>query len=192
MIRAKIITIAGEVAAGKSELTASLTRLLPNWQILHIGRQFKAYAESQGLGSVKVSHLPNEVHRAFDERVLAEMQAAERLIVEGRMAGVLARGIPGVFSVLLYAPVATRASRYRGKTPDITGEDAVHEVQYRDVRDRAKQRQVYGLRDPRDQDLYHLQINTAFFSPDEAAQLVVASARVLNVDAPLARPEPSH
>lgn len=171
----RVIAVAGEVATGKSEVSRVLQQLLPGWRLLHIGRMFRAYAESRGLGSVKASNVANDVYRDFDEQVLMEMRTGEHLIIEGRMAGMLAQNIPGTFSTWLYAPLPARISRYRAKTELPGDDDAMHEIQYRDVRDRAKLRQVYGLQDYRDREFYHLQVDTAFFAPADAARLILTA-----------------
>lgn len=176
MIRARVIAISGEVATGKTEVAAALARLLPDWERIHIGRLFRDYAASQGLSVARVSHLPNEVHRMFDERVKEQMRQATGLIVEGRMAGVLARDIPRALAVFLYAPMATRVERYQKREKLASDEEALQEIQYRDVRDRSKLRQVYGLQDYRDRENYHLLINTALFQPDAIAAVILRAA----------------
>lgn len=176
MIRARVIAISGEVATGKTQVATALADRLPDWQRLHIGHLFREYAAGQGLSVARVSHLPNEVHRTFDERVKQMMRQADGLIVEGRMAGVLAQGIEGALAVFLYASVETRVARYRMREDVASDDDARHEIQYRDVRDRSKLRQVYGLQDYRDRQHYHLLINTDLFAADEVAALILAAA----------------
>lgn len=179
-MKVRIIAVAGEVSAGKSEVAMALRDLLPDWEQLHIGKAWRAYAERHGLGMVKSSHVSDEVYRAFDEEILAQMRTTEKLLVEGRMAGVLARPISDALSVWLYAPLSARVSRYRGKTTLTSDDDAIHEIQYRDVRDRAKLRQVYGLQDYRDHEFYHLTINTGYFEPADAAELIKRAAERMN------------
>lgn len=176
MIRARVIAISGEVATGKTQVATALAARLKGWQRLHIGQLFRDYAADQGLSVARVSHLPNEVHRAFDKRVNERMRQANGLIVEGRMAGVLAQGIEGALAVFLYAPIGTRVARYRTREQLTSDDDALHEIEYRDVRDRSKLRQVYGLQDYRDREYYHLLINTGLFGADEVATLIMAAA----------------
>lgn len=175
MARARIIALSGEVATGKTEVTSHLARLLPDWEQLHVGDLFREYAAARGMSVIKVSHLPNEVHREFDERARELIRQANNLIVEGRMSGVLAQGIEGVLTVFLYAPMETRARRYLGREGVKTEADAQHEIQYRDVRDRSKLRQVYQLQDYRGRENYHLMINSGLFSPEQIAALIVAA-----------------
>jgi len=174
-VPARVITISGEIATGTSTLAAALVDLQPGWRLSKTGDRFREYCQLHGLSLLDVGSLPDEVHRAFDLEQRAMLEDEQRLVVEGRLAGWLARDLPDVFRVFCHAPLAVRVSRY-AQREQADGTRSLADIRHRDRGDREKYRQVYGLVDYRASEFYQLVLSTAKASPRELAEVVALRA----------------
>ncbi|MGQ9625714.1 MAG: cytidylate kinase family protein [Anaerolineae bacterium] len=178
-MRARIITITGEVATGKTAIVSALLEFLPSWRAIHIGQKFRDYAEARGLTVQNISELPDEIHLEFDGNVKRELETGENIICEGRMAGILAQGIPDSIKVLCFAPLEVRMKRY-AERENVTLEKAEEEILYRDKRDSEKLRRIYGITNYLHPQFYDLKIDTSIYKPKDIARLILSSANLLS------------
>jgi CMP/dCMP kinase len=122
----------------------------------------------------QVSFIPDQVHREFD-RDQGELLANEsQVIVEGRLAGWLARRMPDVFRVYCEAPLEVRVER-SGRRENVSNEQAAQDVRTRDILDLEKYRRIYQLEDYRAPCYYHLVLDTSTSTPQQLAQMVLDS-----------------
>jgi CMP/dCMP kinase len=171
----RAITLSGEVGSGKSSIAAALLEGLPGWKRINTGQRFRDFCSAQGMLIEQVSFVPDEVHAEFDQQQGELLAAGQNIIVEGRLAGWLARDLPDVFRVYCQAPVEVRIerSRQREKVP---AEQAAQDVDTRDRLDLEKYRRIYQLQDYRDPRYYHLVLDTCQAAPPELARRVLEQA----------------
>lgn len=78
--------------------------------------------------------MPDAVHRKFDAWQLEFLRTETGLVVEGRLAGWLARELDDVFRVFCTAPLAKRGERY-ARRERVSTAQALVEIEHRDTRD---------------------------------------------------------
>lgn len=168
----RIITISGEMCSGKTYLAKALVSLLPGWRYVNTGERFRELCESKGWTIQQVAELDDAVHRELDGQQKIQIQAENDLIVEGRLAGWLAQGLPDVYRVFCTAPFEERVKRYM-KREGVTREQALVDIPHRDNADVEKYRRVYGIQDYRQPAYYDLIQDTSTASPQELARQVI-------------------
>jgi predicted cytidylate kinase len=173
----RAITISGEVASGKSSVANSLLAQLPNWTRVNTGQRFRDFCASKGMTIQQVAELTDETHREFDQSQKLLLSTEKHIVVEGRLAGWLARDIEDVFRVFCFAPLETRIDRYvrRDKT---SREQARIDIEHRDAKDIEKFLKIYGVQDYRDPAFYHLELDTSTLLPDDLAQIIIDQAKL--------------
>src|SRR3990172_6063254 len=103
------IAVTGKAGTGSSSVSQELQRALTlvtgkTWDLHESGPVFRNVAASQGINLARTQDFPNSLHEGVDTAMTMWMQDEDgRHIVEGWLAGFLswAKGIPGVFSLLL-------------------------------------------------------------------------------------------
>jgi predicted cytidylate kinase len=171
----RAITISGEVASGKSSVVTELKLILPEWKKINTGQRFRDFCASKGMTIQQVAELSIHTHLEFDYDQKVLLGYEQQIIVEGRLAGWLAKDFEEVFRVFCHAEFDKRVERYmqRDKT---SKEQAIEDILYRDSRDIKKFYEIYGVGDYRDPAFYHLVIDTTVLSPSELAQIIVQKA----------------
>lgn len=175
----RVITLSGEVASGKSSVAVELLNLLPGWQRINTGQKFRDFCTAQGLTIQEVAQLPDEVHRDFDHYQLVLLQKERHTIIEGRLAGWLARQMDDVFTVFCTADVETRVRRYMERD-NTSPQEARQAIRYRDREDVKKFRSMYGVKDYRNPEFYDLMLDTSTRSPRALARQILLSAGIGN------------
>jgi predicted cytidylate kinase len=174
----RAIAISGEAGTGKSTISSCLIDLLPNWNYINTGQRFRDFCDSKGMSIQQVSHIPDEVHREFDRLQTELLQTESNVIIEGRLAGWLAREIKDVFKVYCHAPLEIRAKRYMSRH-SVNYEHAVADIDYRDSNDRLKFEKIYSVEDYREHRFYNLILDTSTLSPLELAKSILLKANLL-------------
>lgn len=117
---------------------------------------------------------PSDRHyKDLTEHILRRAIEAGPSVIVGHAAQVIFAGREDAFHVRAYAPLEVRAARVREELL-MSEEEAAAHVRRVDADRAAYVKHHYG-RDWRDPYLYHLQINTHFFSADPAADLILRS-----------------
>jgi CMP/dCMP kinase len=170
-MKMRMLTLSGEIGSGKSSVARALVAILPGWRILNTGQLFRDYCTARGLSIQQVGALPDDVHRDFDRHqrdlLLTEMQ----LVLEGRLAGWLARDLDDVLRVYCDAPLEVRVQRYAARE-GCPAELALRDIQHRDGHDLTRYRSLYGVEDYRDRAFYNTVIDTSRFTPDQIAVML--------------------
>ncbi len=174
-MRFRAITISGEVGSGKSSIVRELLKLLPDWTNVNTGKRFRAFCESKGMSIQQVATLPDSVHREFDADQQALLAHESGIIVEGRLAGWLAHEMDDVFRVWCQAPVDVRVLRVAGREK-VSKDQALQDLEHRDLGDLEKYRRVYGLQDYRLSCFYHLVLDTSRHLPNVLAKEIFEKA----------------
>jgi cytidylate kinase len=174
----RAITISGEVGSGKSTISACLLNSLPNWKYINTGQRFRDFCAAKGMSIQQVSHIPDDIHREFDQAQTKMLEEESNIIVEGRLAGWLAFKIDDVFKVYCDAPLKVRAERYMQRHAT-SYEQALADIDYRDSKDRQKFEKVYGVEDYREHHFYDLILDTSASTPPELAEAILAEANLI-------------
>ena len=119
---------------------------------------------------------PTDRHfRELTEHILRRALDAGPCVIVGHGAQVVFAGRTDAFHVRVYAPRDVRIARLRERL-GLDEAEAADRVRRTDADRAAYLRRHYG-RDWTDPALYHLQMNTAYFGADEAAELIVRALR---------------
>ena len=173
-----LITVSGLPGSGKTTVAGLVSRQL-GLKHVYAGDLFRKEAERRGLTLAAFSRLAekdHEIDRALDHAMLAVAREGH-VVLEGRLAGFMAHreGLPAL-KVRLEAREEVRARRIAqregGDIEDVTGR-----MREREQSDARRYRAIYGF-DYYDRGLYDLIIETDAKTPEEAAALITARARV--------------
>ena len=163
------ITISGRIGTGKTTLANNLAKIL-YWKVLDGGRLFRKFAEEQGFHISQKDKIPDELDKAFEERVRYILKNEKNEIIQSHLAGFSAQGIPGVFKILLICEDNEREDKKSIRIDRIMNRDLIssekakEEIHLREEMDLAKYRKLYVKNDPNwvywDPKYYDLIINT--------------------------------
>lgn len=119
---------------------------------------------------------PSDRHyKDLTEHIVRRAAEAGPSVVVGHAAQVLFAGREDAFHAFVYAPFEVRVARVRQEYL-LSEEQAAERVRQADADRAAYVKRHYG-RDWRDPNLYRLQIDTGFYAPDAAADLIVRSVQ---------------
>jgi len=168
----RVITLSGEMCSGKSSVAKEIVDRLPGWQLVNTGKVFREICARHGLTIQDVANLPDETHREVDEIQKRQIETGIHQIVEGRLAGWLARDLPDVYRVYCEAPLEVRIQRYmeREKRDPL---EAAADIGHRDQGDVQKYARIYGIQDYRSPEFYTIRLDTSHASPEELADQII-------------------
>jgi len=123
----------------------------------------------------QVAQLPDEVHLEFDQYQTTLLETETNTIIEGRLAGWLARNLEDVYKVFCTADFETRGGRYMNRD-HTSPEQAMRDIEYRDFKDVEKFRAIYGIADYRDSRFYDLMLDTSILPAIDLAKIILQSS----------------
>jgi CMP/dCMP kinase len=174
----RIITISGRIASGSTTLAKNLAEVL-GWRHIEGGEIFwEAVRGKLGLLSKDTDKRPDIEDEDFDQSLKDTLKNKEHIILETKLAGFNAQGIPGVFKILLVCTdengvdqTAIRIDRLVNREK-INIDTAKEETLEREKNDIEKWVRLYGEGDQDwkywDEKYYDLVINTFSHNADEA------------------------
>jgi len=179
------ITISGPICSGKSSLFKTLCQKL-GWLSYSASQFFRDFCQKNNLPLFAANLRPVSLTRKVDQEMRKKLLAGENLILEGWLAGFIARlpspggeatggqaqGIPGVLKVLLICEDGERAKRF-AKREKISLQKAFREIRKREGNLFGKWGKVYGRRDFFEPKFYDLVIDTTRLKPKEPVDLVL-------------------
>src|SRR3989338_10295010 len=176
------ITISGRIGTGKTTLANNLAKAL-GWKVLDGGKLFRRFAKEQGFHISEKHKIPDELDKAFEERVKYILKNEKNEIIQSHLAGFSAQGIPGVFKILLICEdnekedkKSIRIDRIMNRDL-ISSEKAKEEIHLREEMDLAKYRKLYVKNDPNwvywNPKYYDLIINTFDHNTEESLRIVL-------------------
>jgi len=171
----RVITLSGEMCSGKSSVAKEIAGRLTGWQLVNTGQVFREICTRQGLTIQDVASLPDETHREVDEIQRNQVETGKHLVVEGRLAGWLARDLPDVYRVYCEAPLEVRIRRYMEREQSEPLEAAA-DIGHRDQGDIQKYSRIYGIPDYRSPEFYTIRLDTSHASPGELAEQIIIMA----------------
>lgn len=130
-----------------------------------LGRTYGEAATGEGLPEVS-----DERYIATLTSVIRDLAAHDNVLILGRGSQVILKDWPGAVHVLLVAPLEHRVDEF-AQRQGLTKEEAAKRVQ-ENAKGRAAFHHKFFKVNVDDPSLYHLTLNTARLSPDEAAQII--------------------
>jgi cytidylate kinase len=180
-----IITIGGNVGAGKTTLAAAISKAF-GYKELYMGGLMREIAEERGLSIEefykKLTAEP-DLERSLDERQAKMMHEDDNLVVQGRIAWFFAKGSPfRVFNIFLAVDpeVGARRSAVR---PENVGREIGELLEANAERTRIelqRYRDLYGIQNFLDEHHYDFVFDTTNFAEDEVLDKVIAEIDQLN------------
>jgi predicted cytidylate kinase len=174
-----IITIGGNVGAGKSTLAAMLSHEL-NYEQLYVGGIFREMAAEKNLTIEQFyAQLKDDpaIEQAVDQRQATLMREKDNLIVQGRIAWYFAKSSPfKIFNVFLAVDPATGARRSGARKENVgrsTDEMTVITTE-REKMERERYKMLYGIENHLDPSHYDFVIETSTLTPQETFDKVMA------------------
>lgn len=177
------ITVSGRIGAGATSLAKGLAHFL-GWQHLEGGEVFwEAVRQELGLNSRDTNLRPDEEDKRFDQTLKNLIKEKEHYIVETKLAGFNAQGIPRIFKILVVCEdregidqAAIRIDRLVNREK-ISIEEAKQEVLEREKNDLLKWRILYNGENPNwvywDKKYYDLVINTYDHNQEETLRIAL-------------------
>lgn len=173
-----IITIGGNVGAGKSVLAARLAKTF-HYDELYVGRIFRKMAEERNISIDQFyEELKNDpaTEQEVDKRQAEAMRKQDGLVVQGRIAWYFAKGSPfKIFNILLIVDPAIGAARsgtrkeYTGKT----AEEMVAMTATREKMEKDRYKMLYGIENHLDPTHYDFVLDTSNISENEVLEKVI-------------------
>lgn len=175
----KNITVSGRIGSGATTLATKLSGYL-SWELLDGGKIMRKVQSDIGVGVEETSKRPDHFDLEYEENIKRILTEQTHHIIQSHLAGYDARGINGVFKIL----VITEDERGNDKT-DIridrlvnrdgySIEQAKYEIKERDRQNLEKFRRLYADNDPNwvywNKKYYDLVINTYKLNQEDAFQ----------------------
>lgn len=94
------ITVSGRIGTGKTTLADHLAIAL-GWDVLDGGKLFRKLADEMNFHIKETSKIPDKFELAYEEKIEKLLQEKNNYIVQSHLAGFDARGIEGVYKILV-------------------------------------------------------------------------------------------
>ena len=179
----RMITVSGRIASGATTLGHKLAKTL-GWHHVEGGEIFwEAVRTKMGLEEKDTNLRPDKEDEDFDRSLKQILTNGKNLILETKLAGFNAQGIPGVFKIAIICEDESgndktdiRIDRLINREK-ISIEQAKEEVIDREKNDLAKWRKLYANGDQKwnywDKKYYDLVINTYSYNQDETLKFAL-------------------
>jgi cytidylate kinase len=168
-----IVTVSGEIGAGKSTVARHLAQAL-GLRYLSAGELFRDEARRRGLSLAQLGRLAEQdqsIDRALD-RMQVEAARGGDVLIESRLSGWL---IDGDLRVWLRAPLLVRAARVAARD-GTSSEDALRDLQAREECERRRYHDTYQI-DLADLSRYHVIVDTGTWSAQEIIDALLPLTR---------------
>lgn len=165
------ITISGLICTGKSSLFKGLKQKLL-WPSYSASQFFRDWCKEHNVPIFVAELRPESLTREIDEGMRKKLLTDENLILEGWLAGFMAKGISGVLKVLLTCQDEEGIKRF-AQREKVSLEKARREIQKREGNLFQKWANVYGRDDFLEPKYYDLVVDTTQLKPKEVAELVL-------------------
>lgn len=170
-----ILTVSGEVGAGKSTVARALAQTL-GLRYLSSGEIFRREARRRSLTLGELGRLAEDdpsIDRMIDQTQVAEARAGG-IVVESRLSGWL---IDGDVRVWLRAAPDVRARRVAARD-GMAVEAARADIEAREACERRRYASLYRI-DLGDLTRYHIVLDTAVWRPDDITEAIAGLARAV-------------
>lgn len=173
----KNITVSGRIGSGATTLAKKLSEHL-GWEMLDGGKIFRKLSEEKDMDINKTNERPDKFDLEYEDKITRMLKNEEKNIIQSHLAGYDARGIPGVFKILVITEDGSgedkmdiRIDRLMNRDGSSV-EDAKVAVKQREDQHLMKFRRLYADNDPNwvywDKKYYDLVINTYKLNQEDA------------------------
>jgi CMP/dCMP kinase len=170
-----IVTVSGEIGAGKSTVAQALARAL-HLRYLSAGEVFREEAHRRGMSLVAFGRLAEQdptIDKALDEMQIRAARDGD-ILVDSRLSGWL---IDGDLRIWLKAPLPVRAGRVASRD-GVARDHALRDVREREEGERRRYRATYGI-DLGDLTRYHVVVDTGVWNADDIVDALLRLARTV-------------
>lgn len=179
----RLITVSGRIASGSTTLAKRISQEL-GWRHIEGGEVFwEAVRARLQLNPKDTALRPDEEDEAFDASLKELIQTQQHIVLETKLAGFLAEGVPNVFKVLVVCENAEGVDQAQIRIDRLVNrehmgiEEAKEEVLVREKSDLEKWQRLYAKGNPEwvywDNKYYDLIINTYAHDQEQALALVL-------------------
>lgn len=165
-----IITVSGQIGAGKSTLAKDLAEKF-NLKYISAGGIMREMAQEHEMSIMefsKFAELNSWIDREIDEKQKKLAEESDNCIVEGRIS---AHFLQADLKVFLIAPQKIRAKRIMRRDNFSSMEKAIKAIEAREKSERRRYQKIYGI-DLDDLESYDLVLNTAKFTSQQIEVIV--------------------
>lgn len=180
LISTMIITIGGNVGAGKTTLAAMLSHEL-NYEQLYVGGIFREMAAEKNLTIEQFyEQLKDDpaIEQEVDQRQATMMREKDNLIVQGRVAWYFAKSSPfKIFNIFLSVNPMTGARRSGERKENVgrSTDEMVIATAEREKMERERYSMLYGIANHLDPAHYDFILETSTLTPQETFDKVMAA-----------------
>ncbi len=183
----RIITISGRIGSGSTTLADKLSKILA-WRHIEGGEVFwEALRTKLGVEEKDTNLRDDKEDQDFDASLKKILQDGRDLILETKLAGFNAQGIPGVFKIAVICEdedgndqIGIRIDRLINREK-ISVEEAKDQAMEREKNDLEKWRKIYANDDPNwvywDRKYYDLVVNTYDHNQAETLKIALEGIR---------------
>ncbi|MBE8539758.1 (d)CMP kinase [Geoglobus acetivorans] len=170
------ITISGPPGSGTTTVARKLSEKL-GYPVISAGEVFRKLARERGMSLEEFSKYAEnnpDIDNLIDKRQREEALRYENVVVEGRLSGWM---VPADLKVWIYCDKEIRIQRIarREKKPV---EVVRNETEVREELEKRRYLKIYGI-DIEDRSLYHIMINSARFTADQIAEMILRAVELI-------------
>lgn len=167
----KNIAISGESGTGTSTLARNLAEKL-SFKYTNAGEFFREWHNANHIPLENTGEVPEWLDRQIDEGFQRSMQESSGTVFESRLAGWLARDIPGVYRILCVSEQDEALMRIATRD-NISLQEAQQKSKLRATAMERKFFKLYGAKDFLEPKHFNLVVNTSKLDEAEALQFVL-------------------
>lgn len=170
------ITISGPPGSGTTTVARKVAEML-GYPMISAGEVFRKLAREKGMSLEefgKYAENNPEIDNLIDRRQREEALKHENAVVEGRLSGWM---VPAELKVWIYCDREIRIQRI-AKRENKSVDEVRRETVEREGVEKRRYMKIYGI-DIEDKSLYHLMINSAKFSAEEIASIIIRAVEMI-------------
>ena len=170
------ITISGPPGSGTTTVARKVSEML-GYTMISAGEVFRRLAKEKDMSLEEFGRYAEanpEIDNLIDRTQREEALKHENAVVEGRLSGWM---VPAELKVWIYCDREIRIQRI-AKREKKSVEDVRRITIEREEIEKRRYMKIYGI-DIEDRSLYHLMINSARFSADEIASIIVRAVEMI-------------
>ncbi|MCS3924766.1 (d)CMP kinase [Methanosalsum natronophilum] len=167
-----LITVSGLPGSGTSSISSILSKHY-GMQLISAGSVFRSLAKEHNMTLEEFGHnaeKDSSIDLMIDERQREIAEKEENVILEGRLAGHMAKS---GFSIWLKAPFDIRVERIAGREHS-TYDTVYAETKKRELSESLRYKEIYGI-DLEDHSIYDIVLDSKNWNPDNLSKILIVA-----------------